>query len=211
MTTSELPDQVFTCPRCKSPTNLEDNHCHVCGVNLVLAVARGAAEMLSATKQEVGLLYEADKHLPRFGEFLMRNGDILKAQLEAALERQRATPGQPRTVGQILLEMGAVNREQLDKASIAQIRELQDAVEQGRRRVKAQDERIGKLEFAVRELAELSQSVIAFVEKISTELQTPLKTLNASAATRDESLKEVLAELERLNKEMRDFASGERG
>src|SRR5262245_59794370 len=114
-------DKPFLCPRCNTPTSLNSIRCPNCGAHLATAIARAAVEKSASAKEEVGLPYEADRPLPRFGEFLLENGDITKAQLEAALTRQSAVPGQHRTIGQILLEMGAVNREQLDRASLAQV------------------------------------------------------------------------------------------
>src|SRR3990172_1715409 len=123
---SSPSDPSFPCPRCRSSISLANIRCPVCGVNLAVAVGQAAREMLFAGRQEVWLPYEADKYLPRFGEFLVKSGDITDTQLQAALERQKTAPGSHRTIGQILLEMGAVNRDQLDRASMAQIKQLQD-------------------------------------------------------------------------------------
>ena len=123
-TTQTSTNRLIICPQCQTQTTLANIHCPKCGVSLVLAVARAAREVLSTSQADVGVPYEADKFLPRFGEFLLRQGDITSTVLDVALERQKSGSGQYRTVGQILLEMGAVNREQLDQASLAQMKEI---------------------------------------------------------------------------------------
>jgi hypothetical protein len=171
------PDRPFVCPRCQTLTSLANIRCPNCGVNLGLAVARAAKEILENNAGDVSLPYEADRFLPRFGEFLLRQGDITATQLEAALARQQSGSGQYRTVGQILLEMGAVNREQLDRASMAQIKEMQILLREDRAQLTQQGKRIQQLEAALADMAELNLSSIDFVESLGQRLQSLKATL----------------------------------
>ena len=68
--------------------------------------------------------------LSRFGEFLMKKGYITAAQLDAALGRQRelSATGVRETLGQVLLDMRVMTREQLELASVEQVQELQSAL-----------------------------------------------------------------------------------
>ena len=170
--TTTSTERPFVCPRCQTSTSLANIRCPNCGVNLGLAVARAAREILENHGADVSLPYEADRFLPRFGEFLLRQGDITTAQLEAALARQQLGSGQYRTLGQILLEMGAVNREQLDRASTAQIKEMQILLSEDRAQLAQQSKRIQQLESALADLAQLDLSAIDFVEGITQRLQS---------------------------------------
>ncbi len=153
-------------------------------------------EKVSAGVSEVGLPYEADRPLPRFGEFLLENGDITKAQLEAALARQTAVPGQHRTIGQILLEMGAVNREQLDRASLAQVRQFQTAMQESREQLASQAKRLQQMEEALAEIAELNLKTGRFVTEIGQQLRDLVVQLNNAIAADDVPIHQVLAEME---------------
>ncbi len=211
MPTSETNprEELFTCPRCQSPTPLANLHCSVCGVNLVMAVARAAREVSQAIKADLSLPYEADKHLPRFGEFLVQNDAITQAQLQAALERQQATPGQHRTIGQILLEMGMVNREQLDRASLAQIQQFQTALQENKKQLMTQGKRIRQLESTLTEIADINFSATNFVSDISSQLWSALAELKRATPAPNEPAGRAIQALEKLINELRQFSANE--
>jgi hypothetical protein len=202
-------EKVFLCPRCNTPTSLNSIRCPNCGAHLATAIARSAVEKASASAGEVGLPYEADRPLPRFGEFLLENGDITKAQLEAALARQTAVPGQHRTIGQILLEMGAVNREQLDRASLAQVRQFQTAMQESREQLASQTRRTQQMEEALVKIAELNLSTGRLVTEISHRLHSLMDQLNSAVATDDLSIRQVLAEMDSCVRELEKATSSE--
>jgi hypothetical protein len=186
------PQSQFSCPRCHASTSLAKLNCSACGVNLIIAVAREASQLLSdsATPPD-----SADRSVSRLGELLLKSGDITPARLETALERQRAAPGQPRTIGQILLEMEAVSREQLDRASLAQMRELQQTLEANSRQLASLTNRIRYLENALSEMVKLNQSAADVIAGLSNELEAPLQQLQSSSAAEDESASQALADL----------------
>jgi len=200
-------DRPIVCPQCQTSTTLAHIRCPKCGVNLVLAVARAAREVLS-TSSEVGVPYEADKFLPRFGEFLVRQGHINPTQLDAALERQKSGSGQNRTVGQILLEMGSVNREQLDQASLAQMKETQSLFRESQSQVNTQAKRILQLETALSDLAQLNASSIDMAESAVERLRTIAAKLRSADAALE--LSDPLTELDTLAADLGRFTSRER-
>jgi hypothetical protein len=171
-------------------------------------VARAAREVLSTSASDFTVPYEADKFLHRFGDFLMRQGDITSTQLEAALARQKSGSGQYRTVGQILLEMGAVNREQLDRASQAQMKETQTLLRESQTQVTAQAKRIKQLEATLGDLAQLNSSTMDVLELATAHLQTAITQVRASDSALD--LAGPLAQLDALAAELSRFSSRER-
>ncbi|HLB46973.1 MAG TPA: hypothetical protein VJL59_08090 [Anaerolineales bacterium] len=208
---SSPSDPSFTCPRCRSSISLANIRCPVCGVNLAVAVGQAAREMLFAGRQEVWLPYEADKYLPRFGEFLVKSGDITDTQLQAALERQKTAPGSHRTIGQILLEMGAVNRDQLDRASMAQIKQLQDTRRENKEQLANQARRIKQLEAILAELADFNRAAIDFAATVSDNLRKVHLRLGETGAAPNDAARVALADLEKLIDDLSQFVSGERG
>ncbi len=218
--------QTYPCPRCAAPVTARETTCPHCGVDLALAAVLMERLALSVIPAEPGTPFVGDAMLSRFGEFLMKKGYITQAQLDEALARQGALSrdGQRRTLGQVLLEMQVLTREQLELASVGQVQELL-------RQVNAQLEqrvadRTRELQRAYQRLTELDKLKGNFISNISHELRTPLtkiKGFNALLAAGDlGSLTEDqtqavtvmgrgIAELERLIGDLIQFATGARG
>lgn len=202
-------NKLFSCPRCSSFVPIDSIRCPSCGANLAAAVARLAVEKALAATAEIGLPYEADRPLPRFGEFLLENGDITRAQLEAGLARQSAVPGQHRTIGQILLEMGAVNREQLDRASLAQVRQFQTALQESREQLASQTKRAQEMEEALVKIAGLTLNADRLAAEIPQQLRTLVGQLSNLAGADDISIRQVLAEMESCIRKLEEAGSSE--
>lgn len=163
--------------------------------------------------------YISDFSLPRFGEFLLKNHFITETDLQSALKTQRelAERGQSQTLGQILLGMGVVTREELDIASIQQVRELQEALQEANARLEGRvAQRTQELERALDHLHEVNRLKTNFVSNISHELRTPLthiegysKLLQDSLGPLNEeqhsALKVVLRAAERLGRLIEDL------
>lgn len=102
---------------------------------------------------------------------------MTKDQLLQALAAQKDArlKGQTPLLGQLLLEMGFIDRETLDRAVTNQILKLQTALQESNinleRRVQ---ERTAELEKAYQKLAELNKLKSNFVSNISHELRTPM-------------------------------------
>ncbi|MBI4731386.1 MAG: hypothetical protein HY781_04540 [Chloroflexi bacterium] len=115
--------------------------------------------------------------VPRLGEYLVQKGTITDADLKRALAYQTEiqSTGKRCFLGQALMELGLVERRQLDHAVTEQIIQLRNALEDANRFLERRvQERTSELQDALQKLSELSQLKANFVANISHELRTPL-------------------------------------
>ncbi|MCX6544798.1 MAG: ATP-binding protein [Acidobacteria bacterium] len=217
------------CPRCRADVHAREATCPQCGVDLVLAAVLVERLALSVIPAEAGARFLGDAMLSRFGEFLMKKGYITETQLNAALARQRemSTGGVRETLGQVLLEMRVMTREQLELASVEQVQDLQTALRQVNTQLEQRvAERTKELQAAYQRLAELDQLKGNFINNISHELRTPLTKIKGfnmllaagdlGALTEDQvqavqTMGRGISELERLVADLIQFATGARG
>jgi signal transduction histidine kinase len=222
-------DRSVVCPRCGETVEAGLAACPGCGIDVALAAVLLERQALSVIPAEPGTPFVGDAMLSRFGEFLMKQGYITARDLEAALGRQRelAGTGVRETLGQVLLEMRVMTREQLELASVEQVQELQSALRSANAQLEQRvADRTRELEQAYRKLTELDQLKGNFISNVSHELRTPLtkiKGFNALLAAgdlgplTDEQRQAVdvmgrgVSELERLVGDLIQFATGARG
>ena len=165
------------CPQCNSPIPRDARNCPQCGVDLVLLALLAERAYLEGLPAIAPIPATPEALVPRIGEYLMDQGLISNSQLETALVRQRelAGRGQKRLLGQTLLEMGAVDRETLDRAITRQIIELHAALQESNRTLERRvSERTAELRRALERLTELNQIKANLISNVSHELRTPL-------------------------------------
>ncbi len=115
--------------------------------------------------------------VPRLGETLVQRGIITTDDLQKALAHQAEMQksGKQCLLGQALIDLGFVERRQLDHAVTEQIISLRNALQDANRFLERRvQERTAELQDALQKLSELSQLKANFVANISHELRTPL-------------------------------------
>lgn len=115
--------------------------------------------------------------VPRLGDYLIEKNLITQPQLERALayQKEMRAAGQNLLLGQILIDLGYVNRSRLDEAITEQIMQLRSALQEQNRQLEVRvQERTAELRIAYQKLAELSQLKSNIISNISHELRTPL-------------------------------------
>ena len=220
---------MVRCPRCGAQVAPGQAACPACGIDVALAAVLLERQALGVIPAAPGTPFVGDAMLSRFGEFLMKRGYITSSQLDAALGRQRelAGDGVRETLGQVLLEMRVMTREQLELASVEQVQDLQSALRAANAQLEQRvADRTRELEQAYRKLTELDRLKGNFISNVSHELRTPLtkiKGFNALLAAGDlgpltdeqrqavEVMGRGVNELERLVADLIQFATGARG
>jgi len=167
----------ISCPSCGYPVDPNARYCDNCRANLAIAAAL-AEQRLVPTSTTIPVTFLSPEVLvPRLGEYLNDKGVLKAADLQRALayQEQFAAQGQPRLLGQVLIELGLANRETIDQAITEQIFQLQFALKQANSQLELRvKQRTAELQDALNRLTELSQLKSNFISNVSHELRTPL-------------------------------------
>jgi signal transduction histidine kinase len=167
----------MACPHCGHPLPLDARTCPQCGVDLALLSLLAERAYLEGLPEAAPITTTPEALVPRIGEYLLEQGLLTQDQLRMALERQKeaATRGQRRLLGQTLTEMGFVDRETLDRAITRQIIELHAALQEANRNLERRvGERTAELRRALERLTEINQIKANLISNVSHELRTPL-------------------------------------
>lgn len=168
------------CPRCNQPVDTQARYCPHCKVDLARAAALATQAVAAYKPARVTGPLTPEVLVPRIGDYLVERGTLTRDDLEQALIRCRQLDdqGNPQLVGQVLLEMGLVDRETLDSVITEQILKLQEALRSANRHLEQRIQaRTQELQNALEKLAELDQLKSNFISNVSHELRTPLTHL----------------------------------
>src|SRR5436190_2229420 len=115
--------------------------------------------------------------VPRMGEYLIQKELITEEGLQKALDYQleQTSKGNPVLLGQALIDLHVIKRDDLDQAVTEQILQLRSALQAANRTLERRvEERTAELQKALERVSELSQLKASFIANISHELRTPL-------------------------------------
>jgi signal transduction histidine kinase len=121
-----------------------------------------------------------ERLVPRLGEILLKNNVLEPADLQYALGEQTklSRNGKQVLLGQVLIKLGLIDRDTLDRVITQQIFRLQEALEHSNKALERRvAERTQELENALTRLAELNQLKANFISNVSHELRMPLQFL----------------------------------
>ena len=172
--------ETISCPKCGQSIDPSSGKCAHCGVNLALAAVLAEQKVRVSTGLLPDIQLSPEVLVPRLGDSLTEQGLLTPDELFQALSYQKkmADRGQPKLIGQALLELNIISREVLDQAITEQILQLQSALRAANTELENRvRERTVELEHALTRLAELNQLKSNFISNVSHELRTPLTHL----------------------------------
>jgi signal transduction histidine kinase len=170
-------EETFSCPQCGEALSKKDRTCPHCGVDLFLLTLLSERAYLEGIPGAAPIPASPEVLVPRIGDYLIEQGLITQEQLEVALAKQKesATKGAQRLLGQTLIEMGFIDHETLDKTINIQILELHAALKEANRTLESRvEERTAELQMALERLTEINQLKANLISNVSHELRTPL-------------------------------------
>jgi len=218
----------LSCPQCHTAIHPEDRNCPGCGADLTLTMLLLEQHAIASTAGSK-LPHIVDILVPKLGEVLLSKGLVTEDQLRRALDyqRQKNAQGQSQMLGQTLIELKMISRENLDNVIMVQVLELQAALQSANHELeKRVMERTAELESALSKLNDVNQLKNNFVSNISHELRTPLSQikgyidliaenalgeLNAAQADAMHSTLLAVHRLEKLIEDLIRLASAARG
>jgi signal transduction histidine kinase len=167
------------CPNCGTAVPPGQQYCPECGVDIILYT-----DLLFRQRLEEALApspaspSSVEELIPRLGDSLVGQKIITPEQLQQALDvqaRNRRESGTTQRLGQILISLGMIRPEDLDRSIATIVMGLQKALQVANRKLEERvRERTAELSRALERLSELNQLKANFVANISHELRTPM-------------------------------------
>jgi signal transduction histidine kinase len=179
-TTTHITKRFTKCALCGQGISREKRYCISCQRQMVGASAEIEHEASEALYVDTGSLEVNEVRVPKLGERLVSQGLLDSGMLQFALrvQAERKASGDSIRLGQLLVELGLVTREVLERVAMQQLLQTQKALQQSNRELERRvQESTQQLKGALVKLSELSQLKADFVANLSHELRTPLTIL----------------------------------
>ncbi|MEJ2748886.1 MAG: ATP-binding protein [Anaerolineae bacterium] len=176
----KIKTKNISCPNCNQLISPDERHCPHCQADLAIAAVIAERVMTTAPLFPTHRPTTPEMLVPRIGEYLVEQGHISPAQLDRALliQKKMARSGEAMLVGELLVELGCINRETLDQAITQHVLQLQEALTHSNQRLEEQvQQRTSQLQNALIKLSELNQLKLNFISNVSHELRTPMQFL----------------------------------
>ena len=168
---------TMTCPNCGQSIDGQDRKCSQCGIDMALAANLASIALAENKALAQQTLLAPEIFVPRLGERLVENGFITPEQMSEALNYhlKMVEQGSKKLFGQVMLDLGLISREMLDRVVTEQILQLQQALRESNQVLERRvQQRTIDLQNALDKLSELNELKSNFISNISHELRTPL-------------------------------------
>jgi signal transduction histidine kinase len=170
----------FNCPNCNQKISYESQNCPYCQANLAKTAMTMERVINQSGQTSAHTATGLEQLVPRIGELLIQQGFIQPHELGTALDIQkdRAKANQSILIGELLVELGYVNRDNLNQVIIEHVFQLQSALAQNHHRLEEQvKQQTNELQNALLKLASLNKSQLNFIANMSHELRMPMQFL----------------------------------
>lgn len=174
-----IKTKVIACPSCNQLISSENRCCPHCDSDIAIA-AVVAERAITTTPLFPSHPTAPEMLVSRLGDELVKCGFLTDEDLNSALniQKERSRQGEHILIGELLVRMGLVNRDDLDHVVTQHISQLQEALAHSNQRLENQvQQRTAQLQNALVKLTELNQLKLNFISNVSHELRMPMQFL----------------------------------
>lgn len=164
--------QQYICSHCNQLIPINTETCPQC--QAITAPVRPSTRKAKNAVTPSGL----ESLVPRIGELLIQQEYIQPYMLDKALriQNERAQAEQPILIGELLVELKFISRDNLNKVITEHVFQLQSALAHNHRRLEDHvQQQTRDLQNALLKLSELNKQQLNFVANVSHELRMPMQ------------------------------------